>query len=127
MRRRVRICGKAVGGRGVIAGVAQQAVDIAGADVLALANARVELFQHLARRLACRGGPVSVTTLPCACASMPRRSSSKRQMSVVFAEQPVQMPVVLEGHDQARLRRSEPACPSPSPLARERQSISWPP
>src|SRR5262245_15060947 len=27
-------------------------------------------------------------------------------MSIVFAEQPVQMPVVLEGHDQARLRRS---------------------
>ena len=30
----------------------------------------------------------------------------KGQMSIVFAEQPVQMPVVLEGHDQARLRCS---------------------
>jgi hypothetical protein len=30
--------------------MAQQSVDVAGADVLALPDARVELLQHLARR-----------------------------------------------------------------------------
>ena len=87
--------------------MAQQAIDVAGADVLALADARIELFQHLARRLA--GGRRARQRHDVA---MGLRLDAEpllqqRQMSVVFAEQPIEMPVVLEGHDQTRLLSPE--------------------
>ena len=57
--------GEPVGGRGHRSlAWRKQAVDVAGADVLALADARVELLEHVARGLAGGRGPVSVTTLP---------------------------------------------------------------
>ena len=103
--------------------MAQQAVDIAGPDVLALADARVELLQHVARHLAGRGRARQGHDVAVGVRLDAEALLEQRQMSVVFAEQPVQVPVVLERHDQARLLSSERACPSPSPLARERQSM----
>ena len=99
--------GEPVDGRGVVAGVAQQAVDVAGSDVLALADARVELFQHVARGLAGRGRPGQRHDVAVGLRLDAEPLLQQRQMSVVFAEQPVQVPVVLEGHDHARLRSSE--------------------
>ena len=119
--RRVRICGRPSGGRCVVGGVAQQSVDIAGADVLALADAGVELLQHLAGGRTCAGGSGQRDDVAVRLRDDAEAVLKKRQMAVVFAQQPVQMPVVLEGHDNACLLRFEllaqpryrwPACAS---------------
>jgi hypothetical protein len=107
--------------------MAQQAVNIAGSNVLALANARVELFQHVTRCLAGGGGPVQRHHVTVGLRLDAEPLLQQRQMSVVFAEQPVQVPVVLEGHDHTRLRSSELLAQALSRWALESQSSSWPP
>ena len=87
--------------------MAQQSVDIAGADVLALADAGIELLQHLAGGRACAGRSGQRDDVAVRLRDDAEAILEKRQMSVVFAQQPVQMPVVLEGHDNACLLRFE--------------------
>jgi hypothetical protein len=98
--------GEPVSARGIVGGMAQDAVDVAGSDVLALPDAGVELLQHIARRLdgAGRSGQRHDVAVRLRLDAEPLLQ--ERQMSIVFAEQPVQMPVVLERNHQAPLRRS---------------------
>src|SRR5581483_4156348 len=99
--------GEPVGRRAVVAGMAQQAIDVTGPDVLALAHPRIELLQHLARRLARRRRPGQGDDVAVGLRLDAEPLLEQRQMSVILAEQPVQMPIVLEGHDHARLRSSQ--------------------
>ena len=119
--RRVRIWGRLVGRRCVVGGVAQQSVDVAGADVLALADTGVELLQHLAGCRTCASRSGQRDDVAVRLRDDAETVLEKRQMAVVFAQQPVQMPVVLEGHNDACLLRFEllaqaryrwPACAS---------------
>jgi hypothetical protein len=101
--------------------MAQQPVDIPGADILALADAGIELLQHLAGRRTCASRPRQRDDVAVCLRDDAEAILKKRQVSVVFAEQPVEMPIVLEGHDHACLLRLElfaepryrwPACAS---------------
>jgi hypothetical protein len=83
--------------------MAQEAVDIASTDVLALSDAGIKLLEHLTRDFAgfhwaCQRHYVA----------MGMRLDAKAffqqcQMPVVFAEKAIQVTVVLKRHDQTCL------------------------
>jgi hypothetical protein len=87
--------------------VAQQSIDVTGPDILALADARIELLQHLARRRACAWRPSQRDDVAVCLRDNAEAFFKESQMAVIFPKQPVQMPVILEGHDDACLLRLE--------------------
>ena len=89
--------GEPIAARGVVRGRSQDAVDVAGTNVLALPDARVELLEHIARRLDRARGARLRHDVAVRLRLDAEPLLQERQMSIVFAEQPVQMPVVLEG------------------------------
>ncbi len=82
-----------------------QAVEIAGADVVALGDAGIQLLQHAAGDVAAafRAGQDHDVAVRVRLDAEP--ILDQRQMRVVLAEQPRQEPVVLEGHDHPLLGR----------------------
>ena len=78
----------------------QQAVDVAGADVLALAYARVELLEHIACRLAGFGWARQSHDVAVGVRFDAQPLLEQGQVAVVFAEQPVQVTIVFERHHQ---------------------------
>ena len=85
--------------------MAQEAVDVARADVLALADARIKLLEHVTRNFAgfhwaCQRHHVAVGMRLDAKALL-----EQCQMPVVFAEKAIQVAVVLKRHDQTCLLR----------------------
>src|SRR5262245_40992641 len=83
--------------------MAQQAVDIAGAETLALPHAGVELLQHLARRYTCLGRPRQGDDVAMHVRLDAEPILEQGEMAVVRTEQATKMAVVLERHDHACL------------------------
>jgi hypothetical protein len=83
--------------------MAQEAVDVAGTDILPLANARVKLFEDLACGFAGRCGPGQGDDVAMGMGLDPQPLLQQGQMTVVFSKQPIEMPVVFERHHQAGL------------------------
>ena len=87
--------------------MAQQTVDIARADVLTLADTRIELLEHLAGGGTSSGRSGQRDNVAVRLRDDTQTILKKRQVPVVFAQQPGQMPIVLEGHNNACLLRFE--------------------
>ena len=92
--------------RGILGGVAEQSVDIPRPDILALADARIKLFQHVTCGLTGFRGAGEGNHIAVGLRLDAEALLEQGQMPIVFAEQPVQVPVVLERHDYTRLRSS---------------------
>ena len=62
--------------------------------------ARIYNFSKTSRAIAHGlAGPVRITTLPCACASMSKSVFKEREVAVEFTEQLCQQTIVFEGYD----------------------------
>ena len=84
--------------------MADEAVEVAGADLLAGGDAAVELLEHAARDLAGGLRPVEDDDVAVRMRLDAEPVLDQRQVAVKFPEQPRQMPVVLERHDDALVR-----------------------
>ncbi len=95
----------AVAGDALLARMADEAVEIAGADRLAGGRALIELLQHAARDLAGGFRPVQRDDVAVRMRLDAEAVFDQRKMAVVFAEQPRQVAVVLERDYQALVCR----------------------
>jgi len=84
--------------------VAQQAVHVTGADILAAPHSGIELLQHLPGRGAGFGRPGEDDDVAVRLRLDAKALLKQGQVPVVFAQQSVQMAVVLERHHHSRLR-----------------------
>jgi hypothetical protein len=82
----------------------QQAVDIAGGDVVAGADARIELFQDFAGSRTGFGGSAQCHHVAVHVRLYAEAVLDQCQMTVILAKQPAEVAIVLEGHDYARVR-----------------------